>query len=220
MEHAFSNRLLLLPLFQGFSRLDFLDIVEKTPFDFRSLRPRDILVRQGEESTALCILLGGEVESEVDSPEHSYRLTEEMKAPWMIQQECLFGLHNRYARTVRARSEAQVVMLDKQSVRRLLTDYPAFQINFYNALSTYAQQSAQLLWLKRAESVEGRFRHFLQRRCLRPIGRKTLHIRMEDLASELGTTRLHVSQMLSELAARDVLTYTRGIIRIEALEKL
>lgn len=220
MEHAFSNRLLLLPLFQGFSRLDFLDIVEKTPFDFRSLRPRDILVRQGEENTALCILLGGRIESEIESPEHSYRLIEEMQAPWVIQIESLFGLHNRYARTVRALTDAQVVMLDKQSVRQLLTAYPAFQINFYNALSTYAQQATKLLWFKRSESVEGRFRHFLQRRSLRPIGRKTLHIRMEDLAEELGTTRLHVSQMLASLAARDVLTYSRGVIRIEALEKL
>lgn len=220
MDHSFSARLLLVPLFQGFSRLDFLDIVEKTPFDFKTFRPGQALVHQEEESRSLCMLLGGEVEFTAESPDHTYRFSERFTAPWVVQAECLFGLHNRYTHTVRAVNEVQAVMLSKQSVCRLLSLYPAFQINFYNALSTFAQHTVRQLWQVRTTTLEERFRAFMHCRSLRPAGAKQLHIRMEDLALELGATRLRVSQMLSGLAERQLLTYSRGIIKVTALEKL
>ncbi|MFR1988449.1 MAG: Crp/Fnr family transcriptional regulator, partial [Prevotellamassilia sp.] len=102
----------------------------------------------------------------------------------------------------------------------LLTHYPAFQINFYNTLSTFAQNTKQQLWQIRRTTEEERFRAFLQRRSLRPAGKKTLHIRMEDLAVELGVTRLRVSQMLARLASQGKLTTSRGVIEIPALETL
>lgn len=220
MESAFSTRLLLQPFFQGFSRLDFLDIVEKTPFDFRSYRSRAAIVRQGEESRSLCLLLSGSIESEAESPDHLCRLTETLKAPWAVQPECLFGLHNRYTRTVYALPKTQVALVDKQSVRQLITEHPAFQINFCNALCTYAQHTATELWARREEDVAARFRHFVTRRCLRPVGAKTLRVRMEDLAREMGVARLRVSQMLADFAAQGKLSYSRGVIDIPALEKL
>lgn len=216
----FSSRLFLVPLFQGFSRLDFLDIVEKTPLDFRTYRAGEVIVRQGDQPQSLCILLGGEAEAVAQDPEQTYVFSEKVRTPCTVQIEALFGLHNRYIHTFKACGEVQVLRIDKQSVRRLLMDYPAFQINFYNALSTLAQQRSARLWLRRRDTPEGRFRIFMHRRSLRPVGEKTLHIRMEDLALELGTTRLTVSRMLADLAARGVLEHSRGVIRIPELEKL
>lgn len=216
----FSNKLLLVPLFQGFSRLDFIDIVEKIPLDFKTYHANEVVMKQGEVCQSLCILLDGEVNVMTESPEHNYFLTEVFMAPWVMQQESLFGLHNQYAHMVSAKTEVQVVRISKQSVRDLLMQYPAFHMNFYNALSTYTQRLAMMQWHKRSESIEGRFRFFLQRRCLRPIGVKLLRIRMEVLANELGTTRLRVSNMLAEMAARKVLSYSRGIIKINSLEML
>ena len=43
---------------------------------------------------------------------------------------------------------------------------------------------------------------------------------MEDLASELGATRLRVSQMLADLAAKNKIIYSRGIIHVQSLENL
>lgn len=220
MDHSFSNRLLIVPLFQGFSRLDFLDIVEKIPLGFKTYKPGSTIVAQEEESRSLCILLSGEAEAEVVSPQGIYRFTEKIKSPYTIQIENLFGLHNRYARTFKASTDVQTVTISKQNVRQMLINYPAFQINFYNALSTCAQQSTAMLWLQRSNKLEHRFYNFLKRRSLRPIGEKKLHIRMEDLALELGTTRLRISQALSNMAEKKILSYSRGIIIIPQIEKL
>lgn len=220
MDHSFSNRLLIVPLFQGFSRLDFLDIVEKIPLGFKTYKSGSTIVAQEEESHSLCILLSGEAEAEVVSPQGIYRFTEKIKSPYTIQIENLFGLHNRYARTFKASTDVQTVTISKQNVRQMLINYPAFQINFYNALSTCAQQSTAMLWLQRSNKLEHRFYNFLKRRSLRPIGEKKLHIRMEDLALELGTTRLRISQALSNMAEKKILSYSRGIIIIPQIEKL
>lgn len=220
MEHAFSNRLLLVPLFQGFSRLDFLDIVEKIPFDFRTLQAGKHLVEQNEECRSLCILMGGDVMLETESPDHSYRFGERIEAPWTVQPECLFGLHNRYSHTVRALTEVQAVLLDKQSVRQLLLQLPAFQINFYNSLSTFAQNADHALWHALEPGLVERFTQFVMVRSLRPVGQKELHIRMEDLALQLDATRLRVSKMLADLSEKQLLSYSRGSICIPQLESL
>ena len=67
----------------------------------------------------------------------------------------------------------------------MLTMYPAFQMNFYNLLSTLTQRLAILQWQKRCERVEERFKTFLLHRSLRPSGSKGLHIHMEILAHGL-----------------------------------
>jgi len=220
MDNAFSNRLLLVPLFHGFSRLDFLDIVEKTPFDFRTVQPGKILVEQNEECRSLCLLMGGEAMLEAESPDHTYRFCEYAKSPWTVLPECLFGLHNRYSRTVRAESELQAVLLDKQDVRKLLLGNPTFQINFYNALSTFAQNADRALWHTLEPGLVERFTQFVTVRSLFPVGRKVLHIRMEDLAVQLDATRLRVSKMLAGLSDDHLLTYSRGQITIPAIERL
>lgn len=220
MDHSFSNQLLVVPLFQGFSRLDFLDIVEKIPLGFKTYLSGETIVKQGEECQSLCILLCGKTEVESISPQGIYRFSEELIAPWTIQIENLFGLHNRYTRTFKAKSEVKSITISKQDVRRLLTNYPAFQINFYNTLSTLTQQATSLLWLQRSSFIEQRLYNFLKRRCLRPVGEKKIYIRMEDLATELGTTRLRISQTLYNLAQKGIVTYSRGIITIPQIDKL
>lgn len=221
MDRSFSSRLFLVPLFQGLSRLDFLDMVEKTPFGFHTLAAGEQLVACGEVARSILIILGGKVVCQADSPTHQYTLSEHIAAPWVIQPDRLFGLHNCYTRTVRALSgDTQVVMLDKGEVRRLLFENPTFQINFYNMLSTIAQHTEGLLWQTRFDTPEARFKVFLSRRCLRPVGYKELHIRMTDLAGELGTSRLRVSQMLAAFARDGKLSYSRNTIVIPSLESL
>lgn len=216
----FSNRLLHVPLFQGFSRLDFLDIVAKIPFDFKTLRPNEYVVKQGEECLGLCVVLSGEVETECMSPDQVYTYGERLGAPWCLQIENLFGYHNRYTKSYRTLTETQVMFIAKQDVRRMLVDYPAFQINFYNALSTLAQTAVQHNWSKCPEELELRFLCFVENRSLRPIGSKFLRIRMRDLADELGATRLRVSRMLAQLSDLGLVVCSRGAIRIPQFEKL
>ena len=220
MDHAFSNKLLLLPLFQGFSRLDFLDIVSSTPFDFHTFRPGSTLIKQGQECRNLGMLLGGKAWFKQQSANHLYEIAELISAPFLVQPEVLFGLHNRYTRTIVAFSEVQAVLLSKQSVSRLVKEHLTFQLNLLNCICTESQHHAGMLWHKPSRDIAQRFGIFLTQHCLRPTGEKTLSIRMEDLAEELGTTRLQVSQMLHNLHQKGLLNYSRGKIHVPSLGDL
>ncbi len=220
MVNTFSGKLLNVSLFQGFSRLDFLDIVEHTPLDFHTFKPRAVMIERGTEVEHLCLVLNGEVEAETESPDHTYLYRERLHAPFVVEMENLFGLHNRYTHSLRALTTVQMVTIDKQSVRVLLQRYPTFQINFYNQLSTRVQNSRKWLWVKQPSDLQARFRLFLQQRSVRLIGEKFLRIKMTDLAEELGTTRLRVSQMLGQLSEKGALRFSRGNIFIHRLENI
>ena len=119
MNHDFSNRLLLLPLFQGFSRLDFLDMAAKVPLDVRSLPAGSDIVIAGETSDALVCLLEGEAIATAAAPDGSYVLREWLRAPWLCQPECLYGLHPRYGLTLTAATSVGILRLDKAACRTL-----------------------------------------------------------------------------------------------------
>ena len=220
MDHSFSNKLLLIPLFQGFSRLDFLDIVAQTPFDFRTYPAGATLMEQGQESRHLGLLLGGEAWFCERSAKGNYEYAEKINAPHIVQPEALFGLHNCYTHKVVASTEVQAVLMSKQSVSKLAQASLTFQLNLLNAICSEAQHHQRTLWNKPSATPAGRFIQFLTSRSLRASGCKRLRIRMEDLAEELCTTRLQVSNMLRAMRQEGLLTHSRGIIDIPSLSLL
>lgn len=220
MDHSFSNKLLLIPLFQGYSRLDFLDIVAQTPLDFRTFPIGSTLMEQGQESRHLGLLLGGEAWFCERSARGTYEYAEKINAPHIVQPEALFGLHNCYTHKVVAATEVQAVLMSKQSVNKLVQASLTFQLNLLNAICSEAQHRQRTLWNKPADTPSGRFIQFLVNRSMRVSGCKRLRIRMEDLAEELCTTRLQVSNMLRVMKQEGLLTHSRGIIDIPSLSQL
>lgn len=220
MDHSFSDKLLLNPLFQGFSRLDFLDVVEKVPFEFRSFKSGTTLLEQDQESRRLVMILNGAILCRQTDPRHVYEFSEILSAPLVIQPECLFGLHNRYTRTIEAFTDVQSVAISKQSVFELMHRHLSFQVNLLNIICSETQQRNRLLWTAFAPSLRDRFRQFLSQRCLSPRGQKSLRIRMEELADELGTSRLAVSRLIDTLRQERLVTHSRGIMNIAAMEKI
>ncbi len=220
MDHSFSDKLLLVPLFQGFSRLDFLDVVEKVPLEFRSFKAGTTLIEQDQVSSRLVMILDGTVRCRQTDPRHVYELAEVLSAPLIVQPECLFGLHNRYTRTVEAHTDVQSVAISKQSIFELMHRHLTFQVNMLNIVCSETQQRGRLLWTAQPPSLRDRFRQFIAQRSLSPRGQKTLRIRMEELADELGTSRIAVSRLIDTLRQERLVTHSRGIMHIAAMENI
>lgn len=214
------QRLLTLPLFQGLSQNDFNEISNTTRFHFRTLRPRTIVMRQGEECTKLTFVLHGTYVVSRMSDLRDYELLEKYSRPTLLQPECLYGISPRSLRTVTCESSLQILEVNKTTLFDVLMRYETFRLNFLNYLSTMVQRADSLLWRPRKMTLPSRLADFIASRSLYPAGEKHLRIRQRVLADHFFTSVPVISQLLKQLEEAGVIQMRRGIIEVPALERL
>ena len=214
------DQLLQFPLFQGMSRDDLAQVAGHTKFDFQKHAAQRAIVSDGEPCTHLYFLLSGTLTVETISDDHSYRLVEQLSAPYMIQPEAIFGYHQRYTHTFYAKSPVSLLRLDRQEVVRLLEQFLVFRINLLNLFATTSQRLLRQTWRHHPQSLDERIIRFMARHCIHPAGPKTFYILMAQLAGEVNDSRLDVSRALNRMQAAGLLTLHRGRIEIPQMERL
>lgn len=214
------DRLLLLPLFQGMTRNDIETVVGNMRLGFSKYGKGKVIVSDGEPCTHLRFLLQGECIATTEADDGSYSIGEAVKSPEVIQPECLFGMNQRYTKTLTSTTECSIVSLNKNDVTHLMSEYDIFRINLLNIMSTHTQRLSRHPWRKLPDSIRHKVFRFVETRCLKPAGHKMLKIKMEVLAEHIGESRLNVSRCLAELEEEGLLTHSRATMDIPALEKL
>lgn len=211
MEITMYDTLLQLPLFQGLCKNDFTNIIGKVKLHFRKYNADDIIVEQGAPCTQLIFLLNGEITSQATDNQHSYSLFETFGSPFVIEPYSLFGMQTNYTATYKARTNINIVTIDKLFVLNELNNYEIFRLNYLNILSNRAQVAYEKLWNSHIGNIL---------RSMKPEGKKILKIKMEDLASLIDETRINVSKVLNDLQEQGLVQLSRKAISIPALEKL
>lgn len=214
------EKLRLLPLFQGMSHEDLTLMVGHTKLDFRKVAAKAVVATADTACEQLLFLLDGELQVEGTADNRRYVLTEQVHGPFAIQPEQLFGLHQRYTRTFTALTPCHLLAISKQEVLRLLEDHIIFRFNLLNITAAHAQRLDRRLWQVPPTTLPHRIVRFLEARCLRPAGKKLLKIKMNDLAADLGCSRMEVSQALHVLQDHELLTLSRNFIHIPHMELL
>ena len=198
MEHSMYNTLLQLPLFQGMSRTELSEVVEKVKLHFLRIEAKKKIFFQGESCNKLVFLLSGELTSETHAPFGTFSLVETFDKPQMIEPHSLFGKRPSYKATYTAKSDVSLLTIDKQYIYGVLDKYEVFRMNLLNLLSNKAEQLHTHIWSISPQPLEGRLAHFVRSLCSTPHGPKTLRIRMDDLATLLDDTRLNISRVLNK----------------------
>lgn len=219
-EKKFWEDVLRLPLLQGLSRDDVLNMAEHVRFNFHTAKPGARLAAQGNICQGLVGILGGDVVAECAGDERSYVLREWCHAPFVIEPRALFGLTRTYERSYVADGECRVLEIEKAAVRDVMLLYPTFRLNYLNTICFSHYRLERLRWRGRPELLERRIVLFLARRVLHPAGRKELVVHMTTLARELGVTRLQVSRALHILAERGLVELHRGRFVVPRFEQL
>lgn len=214
------DQLLQFPLFLGMSRDDITDIVGHTRFEFLKDAPHRLIIAEGSACTHLYFLLSGSVSVETHSDDGTYSITEQLAAPVIIQSEAVFGYQQRYTHTYKSLSQVALLRIERSEIVRLTQDFLIFRINLLNLLATHTQKLLHRPWRRAPQSLRERIVRFISDRCVYPAGAKTIHIRMTQLAAEVGDSRLDVSRALNSLQDDDLLRLHRGIIEVPQLERL
>lgn len=213
-------KLLRLPFFQGIDRDELEAMASKIRFDFQKYDEGAWIARENDRCATLTLVMTGSVEAEAISADHSYSLREQIDAPCAIEPERIFGLRQHLARGYRATTPCNVLRLQKDNVLRLCAQSLVFELNVLNTISTSAQRAGSAFWRTPPTTIPRKIATFVAHRSLRPAGPKTLSIRLTDLGSAIGESRLNVSRSLHVLEAQGLVALARQTIIIHRLEQL
>lgn len=211
MEYTMYNTLLQLPLFQGMSKVELSEIIERVKFHFLKFEDNHPIFMQGMPCNKLSFLLGGELKAETVAPCGTFTFSEIHDTPMIIEPHSLFGCHPCYKATYSAHGEVALLTIDKQYIYSVLDSYEVFRMNFFNQLSYKAEQLHERLWSINPQALEGRLIYFIRNLCTTLQGTKILRVKMEDLAQLLDTTRLNISAVLNKW-------HTEGLVEMRRKE--
>lgn len=220
MEYTMYNTLLQLPLFQGMSKTELSEIIERVKFHFLKLEDKHSVFIQGTPCNKLSFLLGGELIAESTAPCGTFSFAEIHNTPMIIEPHSLFGCRPCYKATYKVRGEASLLTIDKQYIYSVLDSYEVFRMNFFNQLSYKAEQLHERIWSIESQKLEGRIIYLIRNLCTTPKGTKILRVKMEELARLLDDTRLNVSCVLNKWQEEGILVMRRKEFEIHEVERL
>ncbi|MGN0224920.1 MAG: Crp/Fnr family transcriptional regulator [Prevotella sp.] len=213
-HHTFSH----LPLFQGLTEAELVTIAGNTKLEFKTISAGQTVVEEGKKCESLHFLLKGTLRVESYSHNHKYHITELISHNIVLQPERMFGLRPLYTRIFIAENECRILILKKNDVMRLSSEFIIFRINLINIISAKAQKVEDKMWFQRSGFLPEEIYSFIELRCIYPAGYKILHIRMKDLAHELNMTRQTLSKRLKCLQNVGIVSLRRNTIEIPRLE--
>lgn len=203
------DMLLRLPLFQGMSKENLLEVFEYITFDFRKVEDGKLAFHQGERCGELTFLMRGCLVAKTQAEGADLSFSEELFAYVALEPQSLFGRSPYYKSSYVARGEVSLLSIDKSGVYDLIARYEIFRINLLNMLSSKVENLCERLWRMSSCGLEGRLVLFLRNLCTSLQGTKTLHVKMDDLADLLDDTRLNVSRILNKWKAEGLIFMRR-----------
>lgn len=220
MGYTMYETLLQLPLFQGMSKAELSEILERVKFHFQKFDAGDTLFSQGDICDKIVFMLNGEIEAETVAPYGNFSFSEKHSQPMIIELHSLFGIAPKYKATYTTLSSTALLTIDKQYMYKVLDKYEVFRMNLHNLLCNRTELLHNKIWSIKPENLEGRLIHFIKSLCTTMQGDKTLRIKMEDLASLLDDTRLNVSNVLNKWRAEGLIEMRRKEYIFHHVERL
>lgn len=133
---------LSIPLFNGMSRPQLSQFLEKTPLQFNKFYSGDIIAYPNEEiNKLLCILKGDIMITQTLSYDNTFKLVQIISGERIVGINKIYGMHRELHREIKAINDVSTIEFSKENFQRLLNMSPMALINFINILSLKSQKS-------------------------------------------------------------------------------
>ena len=168
----------------------------------------EIIVRQGDVCDALCMLMVGEVKTEMITENGSLMGIEIIKAPRPLASAFLFSDNNHFPVDVTALSEVEIMRIPKAEIMRLMMTNPDFMKQFLTHNSNRTQFLINRLQLLSIKTIKGKLAHYFLEQITGNNNSFTISRNQTELADYFGVARPSLARTLSEMVLE-------GIISIE-----
>ena len=187
-----------LPLLQGIGADVLLDWQERHVIRIVSVdRDEGVLIGQGEFCRTLSMLMEGEMECCLKTDD--WELCETIHAGQVIEEEAVWSLSQRYARSYKAKTDARILVVSREHVMRTLMHNEIFRINLLGRMASRLEKHNKASLDCKTSTVEEHIREFVRSIQLNAGGEKVLHIKLDTLAEIVRETRLNVSRTLHRM---------------------
>lgn len=220
MDLTMYDILLQLPLFQGMSKVEFTNLLNKVKFHFFKYVEGERIIKTGEKCEQFVFIINGEVTSERSSQTNEFSFLEILSAPVLLEPHSIFGFNPAFTSNYTAKTDVSVLRIDKNYIYSELGKFNIFRMNLLNSLSYRAQTQEYKIWNRPVLSLKERIIKFALDLSEIQSGEKSLRIKMENLAQIMNETRLSVSKVLNELESESKIVLKRKEIIFPSIEKL
>lgn len=212
--------LMNLPYFQGMSKDEITSILDKVKLEFLRYNDGELILKQGEPCCCFTVLVRGEVTSSCISSDGIYNVIEELTTPFAFEPYSLFGLSPYYRCSYYAKGVCDVLSINKSYLFEEFARYDIFLMNMLNLVCQRAQQKSAQIWNMREIGIAEKIVNFMLYRTEQLDGCKILQVKMGDLATILGETRINISRTLNAFQQGGLVELRRKEIIIPSLIKL
>ena len=191
-------RVTALPLLQGISAEDILQMQERGALRIVSIEPEEgDIIQHGQHCRTLTMLMEGTLACTTEGED--WTLVEEIHAPAIIEEEAMWSLSQTYNHTYCPTSEGHLLVIDRRHVMQTMLQNDIFRINLLTRMSTRLERNYHSGQLPPPDSIAQKIVRFVQGISCTTTCPKRLRIKMTTLAGIMGETRLQVSKALRQM---------------------
>ncbi|QXM06609.1 Crp/Fnr family transcriptional regulator [Crassaminicella indica] len=209
------NILKLTDLFREFSSMELLDLFKTNKYTLSQYKKGSIIYFESETCTSLDIILKGEVIVQKIDEKGNVLTVTEFRATNNIGGNLLFSKHPYYPMSVLAKSDTDILHINKDFVLQLCQNNQAFLIQFLTCISDKAAILTNKIKSISMKSIRASIIDFLNYEYYSQKNTTIkLHMTKKELAERLGIQRTSLSRELNKMRKDGLLTYDAHSITI------
>lgn len=210
------STLLQLPLFQGLTVNQLMDILEKVRPDFFTVTD-GYVARQRDKHDQMLFLLKGRLWREYRDPSGRFTFTESLDSTRLLEAGSMFGRMAEYEASYRADGRASLLAFNKKYMFSVFNRFDIVQLNMLNLLSAHAQAIQDKLRDTLGGDDVTCFRTFINNLSEVHTGAKRLEATRHELAMMFGCSQRRLSDHIVAWAKAGLLDAAYSCITIHDL---
>ncbi|MGI6320088.1 MAG: Crp/Fnr family transcriptional regulator [Bacteroidales bacterium] len=212
-------RLLMCPLFKGFSPVETEELLSKTRYQYLNFLDKEVIQYAGESIDYLWIVLEGKVKGEMIDEALKIVKIEDIPAPLPLAIAFMFCSKNKFPVTVTSNGKSKLIRIEKSSVLEMMNKNQKFLQNFLTLVSNKAKFLSDRIYFLSFNTIKQKIAHYIMDEAIGGSSFK-MNISQQELADFFGVARPSLSRTISEMEAEGIIEYDKKTFTILDREKL
>ena len=202
------------PLFRGFTSDEIAEILSTVQFHLRKYNAGSLISQSGEPVNSLMIVMIGVVKGEMVDYSGRVIKIEDIPAPGALASAFMFGNKNRFPVNVVAKTDTEILIIDKPEFLKLLILEDKILINFLDMISNRSQFLSEKIKFLNFKTIKAKLAYLI----LQKAGKEKMSIKLDmtqnELAEFFGAARPSVARAIHELEEDGLVVADRKNIKI------